>query len=493
MAQLGRCLVQSHFWRQGVYSLCVTLVLTFCYVVPVDAQTVYTLWPLVDYRASENFTSLHLLGPLGKYQRQGEQTELALRPLLFHKTTSPNRSQTEFAYPLATLQQDQDETRLDILQLFSLRSETRPGSAGPRRSLTLFPLLFHGHHSEFGSYTALFPLGGTLYDRFGRDRIVFWLFPLYARSERDGRRVDNLLWPLFSRTSRGDNSGYAFWPFYGWTKQGEQLSRRFFLWPLGFSERRGNQERPDFRESAFLPFYYVRESAAESYRSVFWPLLSYQHDRMHRFKQWNFPWPLVRLTRGEKRHGLRLLPFYADETLDEVRKRWYLWPLFKDEQFQDELFKRREFRLAYFLYRDLDERHLETGVELRRIDCWPLLGFRRARGVSHLYMFSLLEPFLPDNEKIERSWSPLWRFLQMKWDKKGNRVGSLFWNLLWWESRSDGLAFELFPLVDYRKTMEKGIDLSLFKGLLRYRREVDSAELELLYIPWPIPWPSDKN
>ncbi|PLX71906.1 MAG: hypothetical protein C0614_14145 [Desulfuromonas sp.] len=482
--------VLFHPWHKEVCSLLATLVLTLFCTVPVGAETVFTLWPLVDYRSSENFTSLHLLGPLGKYQRQGELTELALRPLLFHTISSPGRSQTDIVYPFATLKQDQDETRLEVLQLFSLRSEQSSDSGSVRRSFTLFPLLFHGHHAEFGSYTALFPLGGTLYDRFGRDRIDFWLFPLYARSENDGRRVDNLLWPLFSRTSGAGYSGYAFWPFYGWSEQGGQLRRRFFLWPLGFSETRGHPDQPDSRESAFLPFYYVRESAGESYRGLLWPFLTYHHDRLRRFKEWNFPWPLVRMTRGEHRHGLRLLPFYADETLNEVRKRWYLWPLFKNEQLQDDFFDRREFRLAYFLYRNLDERHLETGAELRRIHCWPLLGYRRSKGVSHLYLFSLLEPFLPDNERLERSWSPLWRFFQIKWDSRGNRIGSLFWNLLWWERRQGGLAFEFFPLVDYRKTVAKGVDLSLFKGLLRYRRELNDRELELLYLPWPISWSS---
>ena len=203
---------------------------------------------------------------------------------------------------------------------------------------------------------------------------------------------------------------------------------------------------------------------------------------------WNAPWPLVRVTKGEKYHGLKILPFYSDETMDVNRQRWYLWPIYKIEEMNTDLIQRRRDRVLFFLYSDTRESKWETGGSMRRINFWPLFGYHRKDGVSLLHVFSLLEPFFPGNESIERLWSPLWRIYQQKWDQQGNQAISLLWNLFWSERQGDMIAWELFPLVEYQKESPESKRLRFLKGLISYRVDEQGKKLSLFYLPWGLRW-----
>lgn len=86
--------------------LSILLCLSLFFAAPAWAgqSTVFTLWPVVDYRASEDasYKSLHLLGPLFKFESKGDETEYALRPFLNLATDEAGSSQAEVLYPLAT-------------------------------------------------------------------------------------------------------------------------------------------------------------------------------------------------------------------------------------------------------------------------------------------------------------------------------------------------------------------------------------------------------
>jgi hypothetical protein len=194
------------------------------------------------------------------------------------------------------------------------------------------------------------------------------------------------------------------------------------------------------------------------------------------------------VTEGEDYHGLKLLPFFADETMDVKRQRWYLWPIYKIEEMDTELIQRRRDRVLFFLYSDTRESKWETGESMRRINFWPLFGYNRKNGVSHFHVLSLLEPFFPENESIERLWSPLWRIYQQKWDQQGNQVISLLWNLFWSERQGDRLAGELFPLLEYQKQSPGKKSFSFLKGLVSYRRDEQGRRLNLFYLPWGLRW-----
>ena len=473
--------------QRGIILHLAFLIMTFASPVFADDASLSTFWPLYDYRSSAqaDYQSLHLLGPFAKYETKGTETEYTLRPLFYRAVDEEGNSETDVLYPLFGHKKSKDSSRFHIFHLIDYdfgQSET-----GSNNRWYVFPFLFYGEEEQ-GTYRAFFPFGGTLYNWFGRDRITFALFPLYSRTERGTRRVDNVLWPFFARISGEDESGYKFWPIYGKSSKTGVYRKKFFLWPIFFSEsRKLDSDNPEEIRAAW-PFYISRESPEKSFTAVLWPFFYKFENRVKGYEEWNLPWPLVRVTEGEDYHGLKLLPFFADETMDVKRQRWYLWPIYKIEEMDTELIQRRRDRVLFFLYSDTRESKWETGDSMRRINFWPLFGYNRKNGVSHFHVLSLIEPFFPENESIERLWSPLWRIYQQKWDQQGNQVISLLWNLFWSERQGDRLAWELFPLFEYQKQSPGKKSFSFLKGLVSYRRDEQGKRLNLFYLPWGLRW-----
>lgn len=473
--------------KRGSFLLFSFLLLIFAGPAVADDATISTFWPLFDYRSSADadYQSLHLLGPLVKYETKGMETEYALRPLFYRATDHQGVSQTDVLYPLFGHKRDRDSTRFHLLHLLNYDFGQR--ETGSRNRSYLFPFLFYGEEEQ-GSYRAFFPFGGTLYRWFGKDRIRFTLFPLYSRTERGTQKIDNVLWPFFARISGENESGFKFWPLFGQSSKAGVYRKTFFLWPIFFSESTGlDGDNPQELRAAW-PLYLRKESPEKSYRAVLWPFFSKTEDRVKGFESWDAPWPLVRVTRGDRYHGVKILPFYADETMDAKRQRWYVWPVYKIEELNTELIQRRRDRVLFFLYSDTREAKLETGDSLRRVSLWPLFGYQRRNGVSHLHVLSLIEPFFPENESIERLWSPLWRVYQQKWDQQGNRAVSLLWNLYWSERQGPQLAWELFPLIEYRRESEENTGFRILKGLVSYHRDKQGQRINFFYLPWGLHW-----
>lgn len=467
----------------------VLLLLVLCCASPSWAgdATVFTLWPLVDYRSSEaaDYRSLHLLGPLIKFETKANETEYALRPLFYHAADDKGFSQTEVLYPLSVERSQPDTDYFDILHLLNFDFGAR--EQGSSNQFYLFPFLFYGDEPEFGRYAAFFPFGGTLHGWFGRDRINFVLFPLYSHTERGTTQTDHFVWPFFSRTVGERESGFSIWPIYGQSRKEGVYNKRFFLWPIFFDQEVALNTGKPVSRKAVLPFWFEHESRDYSQRTILWPFFTWIQDRAGEYEQWDAPWPLVRITHGSTRHGLRLLPFYADETIESLRKRWFLWPVYKIEELTTDQIVRQRHRILFFLYSDLIEKKLDTGSEKRRIDLWPLFSYHRENGVSRLNAIAFIDSVFPDHQAIERSWSPLWRVYQQRWDDQGNLVISVLWNLYWHERQKDRLALELFPLLDY--TRDSGeTRFRLLKGLVKVRGEDDLTCLSLAYLPWESCW-----
>ena len=164
-----------------------------------------------------------------------------------------------------------------------------------------------------------------------------------------------------------------------------------------------------------------------------------------------------------------------------------MWPIYGIQDINTELIVQQRHRVLFFLYSDLVERKLDTGEEKRRVDFWPLFNYQRDNGVSRINALALVEPFFPGNQAIERSWSPLWRLYQQRWDKQGNLVISVLWNLYWHERQGDQVALELFPLFDYRRDHTES-RLRLLKGLVTMHDKEDHGCLSLFYLPWETCW-----
>ncbi len=453
-----------------------------------DEGRIFTLWPLADFRASPatDYETLHLLGPLFKWERKGAEHEVALRPLV-SSASSPAAATSDLLFPLIRTASGSGFSTWDSLGLLS--QEGRTEDVGGGHSFTLFPLVFYDRHEARDSTFAVFPLGGRLVNRFGRDEIRFALFPLYGATRKGTTQTTNILWPVFARIRGENESGIKAWPLFGISEKEGVYRKRFFLWPFFFFYELDLDGENPRRKWVFFPFYSIDTSPRRDTAVVLWPFFSYREDREAGYKEWDFPWPLFGVSRGPERHGSRFLPLFSDEQRGDKHKRWILWPLFKAETTVSDQMERRQHRVLFFLYQDLEERfYSEEGIRKRRVALWPLFHYRQQRGVSRLDLVALVDPFFPESAGVERNWAPLWRIYQAKWDNHGNRAESLLWNLFWQERRPDAFAMELFPLFSWRENPSAETEFSLLKGLIRFRSEGPRRRLSFFFLPWGFAW-----
>lgn len=450
-----------------------------------ERGTIFTLWPLIDYRTSpaENFENLSLLGPLIKIETKGAERETAIRPFLYDSTNVEKKtSTTDFLYPAASRESTPEADSFRAFGLFQKTTYHKDEPQGKEEGTTLFPFYISGTSKKYGPYRSVFPLYGDLYQRFWRDEYHFVLFPLYGRTVNNGTTTNHYLYPFFSRTHGDKESGFAFFPLYGQAEKEGVYRKHYLLWPLlSFSETGLDGENPT-KKRAFFPLFAATDSPRKVSRSYLWPLFGYEEDRVKKTVERDYLWPLVYTVRGERRDSVQLLPLWGRDTFEDGEKRWYLWPLYKHEELRSEMFHEDRDRILFFLYSDRRKFWPKDGSTDRRTAFWPLFLYKSTpHGVSSISVPAPVEPIL-DKDGIERDWAPLWRIYLRRWNENGDSASSFLWNLFWHERRGDDLAFELFPLVSYRGEKE-GSDLKLFKGLFGLSRNGAERELSLLWLP----------
>lgn len=455
-----------------------------------DEGTIFTLWPLVDYRESprDGYSNLGILGPLFKLQWQKNDRDLALRPL-FYETANPRAkwSSTEYLYPLASSESSPEVSTVQVLQLYQKNTYRKDEADKREKGTMLFPFYISGKSEKYGPYTSVFPFYGDIYERFWRDEYHYAMFPLYSRTVKKGTTNRNYLYPIFSTTSGDRESGFQVWPLYGQAAKEGVYSRRFVIWPFYMQEKSGLDTDNPTSKFYLLPLYAATDSPKTTSRYYLWPFFGYRTEADGKQEERDYFWPFVRTIRGEKRTMDSYLPFYSLDERPESRKRWYMWPIFKHEELNSAAFRQERDRILYFLYSDNRESWPKDGSDRRRTAFWPLFLYKRdPHGVKSLSLPAPVESVL-DRDQIERSWAPFWRLYQQRWDDNGDSAASFLWNLYWHERRGDDLAYELFPLVAY-SSEARTADLRLLKGLIRYRNDAGRKKLSFFWLPFGFHW-----
>jgi hypothetical protein len=455
-----------------------------------DQGTVFTLWPLVDYRTSpaEGFSNLSLLGPLMKFQTKGDDKDSAIRPFFYRKDhLKEGTSSTYFLYPAASQESTPDSDNYEILRLFQTSHFRKDDAEKHNGTSMLLPFYFSGESPKRGHYRAVFPFYGDIYDRFWRDEYHFLMFPLYGSTVNKGTTTRHYLYPFFSTTEGEQETGFEVFPLYGQSQKEGVYSKKFVLWPFYTTQKTGlNTDNPT-EKSFLLPLYARTDSPKKTSRSYLWPFFGYTDDRARKIHEVDYFWPFISTVRGEGRNADTFLPVYSREEYPDGKKVWYAWPLFRHEEIRSDIFNQDLDRVLFFLYRDTRESWPKDGSQRRRTALWPLFLYNSSpHGVSSLSLPAPVESFF-NKEGIEENWAPFWRLYQRRWDEEGNSASSLLWNLYWLERRGSELAYELFPLVSYRRTKLE-TDLKLLKGLIGLKGTGEERELSLFWLPTGLKW-----
>lgn len=429
------------------------------------------------------------LGPLISYKKEGETTGYGFRPIFYnYQDARKDRTAFDFIYPLSTYRTFEGDTKFQALVYIFYYKSTLKESGYREREYTLIPFIFARHAQEPDrSFFAVFPLYGNMKNKYGKDRIKFFLFPLYLQTQNYGTTNTNLIWPFIGYYSGNGVKGGRLWPLYGQKTKADVLNDRFALWPL-YIQTEKEFYGARISSLAILPFYYSFDMPGRKQRTYGWPFFNYIDNKNRNYKRYDMPWPFVTITRGDVNTN-RFFPLFSVKKEEDFETGYALWPLYSWRAHELDDYEIKKKAIAYFLYKDVQNiPKVEGGRDSRAINLWPLFTYRRTPdGKAYFNFISPLETFLQDNAPRERNWRPLWTIFRWDRDQEGNHVSSFLWNTFRTESTKKGVKVDLRPIIpvlSYENTDVKD-KFHILGGLFGYSKDKESNKkvLKFLFIP----------
>src|SRR5258708_7770100 len=307
------------------------------------------------------------LGPLFYSEQKESQTTWAVPPLFLHTSDPTTESEElDLVYPFLTLDRFGSQYRWQVLQLFSI-SGGGTQHEKDRDRFTLFPVYFQQRSSDpTENYTALFPLYGRLKHRLFRDDIFFVMFPCFSETRNKDVVTDNYLYPIFHKRRADGLTRWQVSPVIG-AEHKDLTTRtngfnetevlgghdsRFFMWPFFVEDKSGiGTENPLWQQGS-LPAYNFERSPRRDSTTVLWPLFTVINDRENKYREWELPWPIIVVARGEGKTTTRFFPFYSRAHSSILESDFYLWPVYKYNRAHSDPLDRKRARILLFLYSD---------------------------------------------------------------------------------------------------------------------------------------------
>ncbi|GJM15389.1 MAG: hypothetical protein DHS20C13_07160 [Thermodesulfobacteriota bacterium] len=429
------------------------------------------------------------LGPFISYDKKAQERGYGLRPIFYkYEDIRKDRNSFDFIYPLSTYRTFEGDTKFQALMyIFYYKSDLQENGYR-EREYTLFPFVFARHAEDPDrSFFAVFPVYGNMKNKYGKDRIKFFLFPLFLQTENYGVKNSNFIWPFIGYYSGNGASGGRLWPVYGQKTVGDSVKDEFALWPI-YMKRYREFYGSEINSLAILPFYYGLDMPGRKQRTYGWPFFTYIENTNRNFKRYDMPWPIVTFSRGDVNTN-RIFPLFSVKKEEDFESGYALWPLYSWRSHKLDDYEIKKRAIAYFLYKDVQNiPRVEGGRDSRAINLWPLFTYRRLPdGRAYFNFISPLETFLQDNAPRERNWRPLWTLFRWDRDEEGNHVSSFLWNTFRTESTKKGVKVDLrpiIPVISYENTEEKD-KFHILGGLFGYSKDKENNKktLKFLFIP----------
>ena len=473
---------------QKILSLLTFSILLFSFPLPSQAkEQSYSLnfWPIFQYNSDpvQGVKEIEGLGPFFIWKRDLQQKQWGVRPLFYWTEDETEPLQRfEFIYPLGKYQVKEGEKKGYLAPLSLYRKEDVDGRK--KWDFQFFPF-FIGETKEGKDYFGLFPISGYLFDRYGKEEIHFFLWPLYSESTSEGVRTKNMLWPFFSLIDGEKKKGYRFWPFYGYRKEVGISQTKFFLWPIFFQQLKGMDTDDPIEEKMVFPFYIEKKSKHFESKTFLWPFFSHTKDRLSGFEQWDLPWPVFQTLKGENLEGMKIFPLYGYRVKGGTEKRTFiLYPLYQMEEDQKKEGQERTIRIL--LLSRIRTGENDQGMKKKRsLRIWPLFDYEREEAGHETFSFFYLFPF--KEEGFERNLFPLFRIFRWEKDQRGGISTNFLWGLYKREKKEDRDFWEIAYLIHVKKE-EGRKTLSLLQGLFQYQNDGEMADLRLFYLPFHLRW-----
>jgi hypothetical protein len=461
----------------------------FC-CLPANAEE-RNFWPVkVEQTASDQSGSGPVMawqggGPLffGRQLADGSSTG-GFRPFFIWQKDSAGRlTESDFLYPIFTHRAGEIGSRWSLFNFVNVEKPKEPTDSGGR-AFDVWPLYFsRDTGNPATSYHAFFPLHGTIINRLGYDRLSWTLFPLYGRFERRGVVKTAAPWPFVQVVEGDGNHGFALWPLFGRRAKEGVYREQFYLWPLIYKyEAELGQPKPSV-DLGVLPFYARDESAGSKSETYVWPFFGYLHRTApDRYDETRWFWPLFVQGHGDNNRRVdRWAPFYTHSLRKGTDKRWVLWPLFRQEKWEDPGLAQTKTQFLYFLYWSLRQRSTANPAlaPAQKTHVWPLFSYwDNGAGHRQLQVLSPLEVFFQDSEPVRLAYSPLFALYRHERLAPNDTRGSLLWDAVTWRRSPARREFHLGPLLSV-ETGPARRRIALGCGLIGLKRSPEERKWRL--------------
>jgi hypothetical protein len=407
----------------------------------------WAFWPVYWEMEGEK----NVLGPLISFEEKDERARITVRPLL---STYDAPRTFSYLWPLGK------STPEDSYFLPFYRRK----STDHQSSFELFPFFF-GHAKE-KTYGGVFPFYGKLYDRYRRDEIGFFLWPLYGYSRYGDTARTDVVWPFFSRW-KGRETGFKLGPLYGVHHWGDERRSTFFLWPFITKEERDLTTDNPKSSLWIMPLYLQTTSPKSAYYGVLWPFFTYT--RVEDRTEVNAPWPFFSITKGKERTGFSIWPVYSSARNEKDETKYILWPIYKDDRRQVGDATWVDRRVLLLNRYTVDNRGTFLNV-------WPLFEYRASPDQTSNIFFPSIIPWR--DSQFDRIVRPLLTIYTLK--RGPDRESSnLLYGLYTKEQSGDSWKRRLAFLFEV-KHEQQGYGFEVLSGLFG----VDRERMKIFYIPF---------
>jgi len=440
-----------------IFRLTLWLLCAFALASPALAteRNAWPFWVGQEDPLTGQIASQQILGPLyASHVNPDGTTEQMLRPLWL-KTSAKDKTTNRLLYPFFTWQREATGTSFSFFQLVNHSRDTSAPSAATRR-FDVWPFYFSRNTGDPAtSYHALFPIAGTIKNRFGKDSLTWYLFPLYFHTVKDGKEITSTPWPFIRIIQGAGHHGFEFWPLFGSRGREGDYHNQFYLWPLIYKQEKNLSEPLPDVKLGVLPFY-ARDSGpgylSETYA---WPFFGYTHRTLpKKYDEARYFWPFLVQGRGDQHYVNRFAPFYTHSIVKGYDKKWLLWPLWRHARWSDSGIAQEKNAFLFFLYASVEQRSLTNpaAAPAYKRHFWPLLTvWNNGAGQRQTQFLSPLEIFFPHNEPIRKLYTPLFALYRFEQRAPGDSRHSFLWSFLTWKKSPTEKAFHLGPL-GWRRT-----------------------------------------
>jgi hypothetical protein len=339
-----------------------------------------------------------------------------------------------------------------------------------------------------------------LYDNLTTDQGSFFAVrPLYSKTVVEEGRIQDYLWPLYSRKAFKDEQtsrALIFWWTHNFNASEESPRNRNWLLPFYFQGRDTNDEKyfAIFPLGGTIHEFLGRDEIAFALFPIF------GKSRINDVKTTSVLWPIVSHTRGEGIARDRVFPIIGKSVLEgKYEKRFFLWPFWNSADY----FYPGDSGRAWILF------PICGRAKMDQESTWWVIPpfFRFTDGVKQDKVYCPW-PFIQrvDNEKYRKKFIwPIWG--QKRFPDGLKHRTFLFWPIFWSEKSQEGTLMKTrrmavpFLFIDhvYRpETPEAGREevSNYWKlwPLMSWQREGDVSRFRMLdLVPFKNVAPVERN